>query len=315
MSVDKTFYPRLKDMQRLGNAAERAEYHAVAAHQDASARVTTREALTDRRGYDAEFLGDVSVPLPIPVGERAEDVTPVEGSPDNRLDYTHFSIVMSRSRRLAIFTALNIDGSRWVDVPRSNDRWAYDGRIPVELQVGEALYANNPLDRGHLVRRTAPNWGDEAEQANSDTFHFTNCSPQMAGFNQQTWLGLENYLLENTRDDNSRTTVFTGPVFSDNDQVYRGVQIPAAFWKVVAFIRADGRPSATAYMIEQGDLLGQLGFMFGQYKTYQRSVAHIEALAQLDFGQLSNYDGFSNEERATDTRIETELRSLDDIRV
>lgn len=153
------------------------------------------------------------------------------------------------------------------------------------------------------------------EQANADTFHFTNCSPQMAGFNQKNWLDLENYLLDNTRRWRARATVFSGPVFADDDPIYRGVPIPRAFWKVVAFLGEDGKPSATAYMIDQSAELGRLTALFGRFRTYQRSVLHIERLTGLDFGELSNYDGFSNEERATGTRIEAELVSLGDIRV
>lgn len=301
--------PGLRDLRRL--AAPGTDRSTLAAP---SVSAVATESLSDRQGYDTAFLGDLAVLLPEPVGARAEDVTPVPGRDDGRLDYTHFSVVMSRSRRLAIFTALNLDGSRLESVPRHNDNWRFDPRIDESLQVGESLYARNPLDRGHLVRRTSANWGPEAEQANADTFHFTNCTPQMAGFNQQTWLGLEDYLLENARADEQRITVFTGPVFRDDDRRYRGVRIPEAYWKVVAFM-ADGQPSATAYMIEQAEELEGLGFMFGQYRTYQRSVARIGELAGLDFGNLVEFDGFSNEERETGTRIETEIRGPSDILV
>ena len=165
-----------------------------------------------------------------------------------------------------------------------------------------------------LSALTAPH-GSDAEQANADTFHFTNCTPQMAGFNQQTWLGLEDYLLEHARADRQRISIFTGPVFRDGDRRYRGVQIPEAYWKVVAFMGDDGRPSATAYMIEQADDLDELGFMFGQYKTFQRSVARIGTLTQLDFSELASFDGFSNEEQETGTRIEAEIRGPSDIRI
>jgi endonuclease G len=176
----------------------------------------------------------------------------VEGSGD-RLDYQHFSIVMSKSRRIAMFVACNIDGSTSKTIDRGDDKWAYDGRIPLDAQIGEELYADNDLDRGHLVRREDPNWGtdESAAVANEDTFHFTNCSPQMGAFNQRTWLGLENYILQNTRRWQDRVTVFTGPVFRDDDPVYRGIRIPVAYWKVVAFVHDDGRPSATAYVIDQ----------------------------------------------------------------
>ena len=299
----------LRDMRRLIEPA------ATARAEPPEARTATVEALASREGYDADFLKDMPVALPMPAGVLAEDVTPVPGREDGRLDYTHFSLVMSKSRRLALFTAVNIDGGALVSVPRGSDHWRFDPRIDDDLQAGPDLYSHNPLDRGHLVRRTAANWGDNARQANDDTFHFTNATPQMAGFNQQTWLGLEDYLLDNARADRQRITVFSGPVLDPDDRVYRGFQIPEAYWKVVAFAGEDGRPSATAYMIEQSDALDQLGFMFGQYKTWQRSVARIEALTGLDFGTLSTLDGFSSEERETGVRIEAEIRGPEDIRV
>ncbi len=169
--------PTLRSMRRLTDVSP------------ATARpVTAREGadlLTDRVGFAERFLRGAVVPLPVPTGERTADVTPIPGRDDGRLDYTHFSLVMSRSRRLAMFTALNLDGSALVGVPR-DDNWRLDPRLAPAQQIDNALYAHNPLDRGHLVRRTAVNWGAEAEQANADTFHFTNCTPQMAGFNQQT---------------------------------------------------------------------------------------------------------------------------------
>ena len=189
------------------------------------------------------------------------------------------------------------------------------GEFLSNAQLGEPLYADNLLDRGHLVRRQDPNWGPQAEQANADTFHFTNCAPQMAGFNQKTWLDLENYLLENTRRWRARATVFSGPVFSETDQLYRNVPIPSAYWKVVAFLGEDAKPSATAYLISQSRELGRLNAMFGRFKTYQCSVLHIQLLTHIDFGLLTAYDGFSNEERATGTRIEAEIRQPGDIRL
>jgi endonuclease G len=210
---------------------------------------------------------------------------------------------------------VNISGKDSVSIDRDTDRWFLDGRIPVEAQIGEDLYADNLLDRGHLVRREDPNWGPDAQTANEDTFHFTNCAPQMAGFNQKTWLSLESYVLNNTRLWKERVSVFSGPVFRDDDPRYRGVRIPRAFWKVVAFLTDEGRPSATAYMIDQDRELGSLEAAFGAFRTYQRSVRRIEMLTDLKFGELSQYDGFSNEERSTGTQIEAVLNAPEDMRV
>lgn len=77
----------------------------------------------------------------------------------------------------------------------------------------------------------------------------------------------------------------------------------------------DGKPSSTAYMIDQASELDRLSAVFGRFRTYQRSVQYIEQLTGIDFGSLSAYDGFSNEERATGTRIEAEIKQLSDIRI
>ncbi|MBC3303048.1 DNA/RNA non-specific endonuclease [Pseudomonas sp. SWRI18] len=307
--IDLSHRPRLADLHPL-----LAPSPALLEARAATPRVTAAKDLKDRRGYAEDFLGGFAVPWPTVEQRLASDVQ-TQKNGGERLDYTHFSVTMSRSRRLALYVGANIDGAQHVDVARSNDTWAYDGRLPIDAQVGEDLYAGNGLDRGHLVRRQDPNWGDEAKTANFDTFHFTNCSPQMSGFNQKTWLELEDYILDNTQRWKARATVFTGPVFSDDDRVYRGVKIPKAFWKVVAYLSDDGKPSASAYMIDQSRELGQLDLMFGQLRTYQRSVIQIERLTGIRFANLADYDGFSNEERATGTRIEALIQGPDDIRL
>ena len=322
MDVDLTTRPRLADLQRLGGPAEAESNRIEAAIESAleartkKPRVTSPAVFAGREGYDAAFIEGLSVPLPRPLARMRADVLPID-SADGRLNYQHFSVVLSKSRRMAVFVAVNIDGQKSKKIERANDVWALDGRVPIEAQIGEELYFDNDLDRGHLVRREDPNWGshDEAETANQDTFHFTNCSPQMAAFNQQTWLGLENYILNEARVSKDQISVFTGPIFGGRDPEYRGVRIPLAYWKVIAFVNDQGRPSATAYMIDQKRELKNLEATFGVYKTYQRSIRQVEELTDLDFGELSSFDGFSNEERATKTRVESVLHSLADVRL
>ena len=251
--IDLSYRPRLADLRMLS-----PQSHGLLPFEREGVRTSDAGAFQGRAGYNADFLPDFAVPLP-DTGAIAGDVLPVTGSDGGRLDYEHFSILMSKSRRLALFTAVNIDGSASVSVPRGGDPWAFDGRIPKAAQAGDELYADNDFDRGHLLRREDPNWGPTASVANRDTFHFTNCAPQLSVFNQRSWLSLEDYILGNTRRVGERATVFTGPVFRANDPVYRGVAIPLAYWKVVAFIHDDGRPSASAYLVDHDvDLAGRV---------------------------------------------------------
>jgi endonuclease G len=249
-------------------------------------------------GYDPDFLS-VGVPMPQAAADR-ELV---------RLDYTHFSVLLDPNRRLAAATAVNIDGDLLVDVERGDD-WHLDPRVRAGDQVGPEIYRNNDLDRGHLVRRSDPVWGQRAvaERANIDTFAYTNAAPQAAGFNQskELWLGLEDYLLEHARVFDVRLTVFTGPVFTAADPQYRGIQIPLAFWKVASWVGDDGALSATGYVLDQSAELGGVDLEealrraaargavppLGQFRTFQAPILDIEELTGLDFGPAALADRF-----------------------
>lgn len=308
----------LEQMKTLGELAEQAR--AILRDMEEADRAPIVRTVRDyagRTGYSAQFLHGFAVPHPTPTGVRACDVAPLLNGCGTELKYEHFSVVMSKSRRLALYVACNIDGRRSQKIKRGQDRWSLDPRMDREYQIGEDLYARSELDRGHLVRREDPVWGQthEAAVANEDTFHFTNCSPQHEKFNQKTWLGLEDYILQNSRAHKLKVTVFTGPILRDDDPEYRGVRLPREYWKVIAVI-SDGRKSATAYMISQSELLEQLRvFGFGRYKTYQVSIGQIEYLTNLDFGPLKHYDGFTTEEGRTRRAMRAEIRSWEDIRI
>jgi endonuclease G, mitochondrial len=156
------------------------------------------------------------------------------------------------------------------------------------------------FDRGHLTRRTDPTWGSEteAERANADTFHFSNCSPQHFRFNQSTrfWQGVERYVLETgvlAQNEKRRLCVFQGPLFDDSiDRMAGDVQIPSSFFKVVCWKGAVGLKSV-GMVVDQGALLDEPRRALGQPQAvasvnvnqWRVGIAAIEKRAGLDFGQ------------------------------
>ena len=249
----------------------------------------------NRNGYVPHFL-EKTIPLPTISNSLTNDIVKLKNNNDIELKYTNFSLVMSKSRKLPFFTAVNIDGSQLKLLERTRDAWYYDPRIEKEFQYGPDLYFNNDLDRGHLVRRLDPVWGPNFKDANEDTFHFTNCSPQHKNLNQKTWLELEDYILKNADVYDLKVNVFTGPVFNNNDLIYRGKYlIPSEFWKVVTIIKNDDKKSisATAYLQTQKQLIENLKFVFGEFKTYQVQIKKIETFTGLNFGNLRNFDPLS----------------------
>jgi endonuclease G, mitochondrial len=269
----------------------------AAATAEAVTAAPTVEDYKDRAGYKADFLGTGArrVPLPTMTKKLAQDALKISSQPAGKmkgvLNYEHFSLVMSKQRRFALYTAVNVDGNDLRFIPRSKDNWAFDPRIPRSAQVGGELYSDNDLDRGHLVRRLDPVWGNQAKRANDDTFHYTNSSPQHKDFNQKVWNDLEEYILDNAGAHELKITVLTGPIFRADDRAYRGALLPREFWKVVVMVKAEtGELSATAYMLSQANLLTDLEFVFGQFRTYQVPVTHVEKLTGLRFGKLKNFD-------------------------
>jgi endonuclease G len=313
MRADLTKKASLNTMVRLStSAAEGLEGLERAGHEPE----TAAEEFEGREGYDPSFLDGFNITLPLGTGSAKNDMLTIGGGPDVELKYMHFSVIMSVARRMPMLTVVNIDASQSRRLPRIST-WSFDGRIEKNHQFGDALYDNNALDRGHMVRREDPVWGslEEAKTANEDTFHFTNSCPQMAGVNQQTWLSLENYILQHARADKMRVTVFTGPFFSEDDLEYRDARVPAAFWKVVAIVTDDGRPSATAYKVSQARELAELEFVFAGFKTYQISIQQVMKATDLDFSHLLEFDGFSQHESVTGVEMVEQLDDLALIRI
>jgi len=156
--IDLTYRPRLRDLAPLTSSNP-----SLLASEIENGITSSPATFHGRTGYQTNFLDEWAVPLPATTNV-ASDVLSVAGSEAGRLDYEHFSIVMSKSRRLALFTGVNIDGSASVSVPRGGDPWAFDGRIPEDAQAGDALYANNDFDRGHLVRRGRSQLGCDGQR-------------------------------------------------------------------------------------------------------------------------------------------------------
>lgn len=270
------------------------------------------ELLGKVKGYVPGFLGP-RVDLPALSPEQLADVAPRLDGRGHVLEYVHFSVVMCRSRRMAYFTAVNIDGRQIKEITRDRDVWYFDPRLARDHQIGPDLYERNDLDQGHLVRRTDPVWGRTATTANEDTFHFTNCAPQHKHLNRRTWLALEDYILKNANNFDLKVSVFTGPVFRADDMTYRGVyRLPAEFWKVVVMVKPGRVLSATGYLQTQKNLLEDLEFAYGAYKTYQVPVVRIEAITGLDFGALRDHDPLANVES---TGPAIEIGAAEDVRL
>ncbi|MDQ0000079.1 endonuclease G [Pseudarthrobacter sulfonivorans] len=253
-------------------------------------------------GYASEFLGARIAP-PTLRESLQKDAVKVEGS--EIIPYTHFSLALSKSRRFARWVAWNIDGGTLKKINRNGISFIKDPRIPAKFQSGNELYSGNRIDRGHLARRADLLWGamTEAQRANKDSFFYTNITPQMDDFNQSSkngvWGRIEDAVLADVDVTDLKVNVFGGPVFQDDDRMYRGTPLPREYWKILAFIE-QRQLKSRAFLLTQN--LNQLEALeLDEFRVFQVSVAEIEERTHVRFAdELRTADTFAAPEAIGD---------------
>lgn len=258
------------------------------------------------KGYNTEFISGEIVSLPKLNQEQTDDLVHDEEG-KNVIEYINYSLQLSASHKLPFYTATNIDGLLFKKVPRK-DNWRKDGRISKEFQWGQELYKvpKSDFDKGHMTKREDVQWGDTigiALNAADTTFFYTNAVPQHKDLNRYIWRSLEDYILHTETNKNSlKICVFTGPVLSYYNPYFvsqvanESVKLPILFWKVVVFLKDDGKLYRVGFMMSQNSLFEEHGIieelelgisdesLFMQFKdaeTYQVNISVIEDLSGI----------------------------------
>jgi endonuclease G, mitochondrial len=276
--------------------------------------VIDQDNYDERNGYDPKFLGSgLSVSLPKLKSHKFGRPLLLKGS-NAEIKYWNYSVVMNRTRRLAYFSAANIDSDRFAgNRDADGDTWYLDSRVSKidnDAQLGKDFYKKqkefeadrtmNPFDQGHLTRRKDLQWGNndkEAKRNGDDSYHYTNCSPQHWQFNQSNkasgiWFRLEE-AATSTLSRGTRLCVMNGPIFDaplctlDSDGRLRleltGRRVPdGTFGGVkipkmffkVIAYRRGGEMRAKAFVVTQEDLLSTID----RYYAVERARAVLSDL-------------------------------------
>ncbi|WP_193048502.1 DNA/RNA non-specific endonuclease [Mycolicibacterium baixiangningiae] len=287
-----------------------------------------------RPGYDSGFLEGFTVPAP----KAPEDEIILRGGVPFVLNYHHYSLTMNIERQLAMWTACNADYDqrkrRKAREEFGIDTWKSDPRIPDSRQLEDTeFYAPAvKFDRGHLVRRDDVAWGEtarEEEFGNSDSFHWTNCTPQHEGFNRDMfeydglWGALENHITRQARSVGNKCIIFAGPVLDHDDPLQDFgdeivIKVPRRFWKVIVAAETLGdetRLGAYGFVLDQTEAIEKYGwesrFNVGMFKQQQRSLADITGLTRVTFDdQLYDADPLGRVGEESGSR---QLLTLDDV--
>ena len=309
----------------LGSATQVAQLAAGESITEAMREPDHDTDYSTRKGYDPDFLNDPSQKLPkigVPMPKAASSkMLAKTRDGETVLHYQNFSLSMHAERRLALFTACNVTKAPELKKPEpgrdytrrglsglgANDqeRWFIDPRLDEKLQLPDIFFTNDrkAFDKGHIVRRDDVAWGrsyDELKRANGDSYHVTNCSPQVGDFNRSAdgkdnWGDLENHVLSEAA--NERLCVFAGPVLRPDDTVFVGAggqgakllaKIPERYWKVIVS-RVDEGLAAYGFVLEQD--LADVDFEFqvpSEFMPALVPLSEIERIAGVRFDRAVN---------------------------
>lgn len=248
-------------------------------------------------GYDPNFLGDVTVPLPSMRSNPTENISATA----DLLRYPHFSIALHRERRIALFAASNFNRAHRIAIEPETTPFFPDPRIPLSVQPDPDLFDQPGVDRGRLVSRGEVSWGiasddgptasSEATAAFTATSAFPNLVPQWSSFNQGPWASLDRWLLVDHNPSALRVLLFAGPILDSDDPRMQEGQVPRRFWRIAVSRRSEvpGSLVVDAFVLEQPPLnlpasvVPSVPFSPPNQRV---SVEEIEALTGLDFGPL-----------------------------
>lgn len=140
---------------------------------------------------------------------------------------------------------------------------------------GTFEYDGFGYDRGHLAPSADFRW---SLKALSESYFYSNMSPQLPEFNRELWSDLEAkvraYIFQHP---SSRLFVVTGPILDANppriDRGIHKVAIPKAFFKVIADVE-NGR--AIGFVVPHQNSESLL-------KTFAMPIDEVESLTGLDF--------------------------------
>ncbi|HUH72783.1 MAG TPA: DNA/RNA non-specific endonuclease [Chitinophagales bacterium] len=165
-----------------------------------------------------------------------------------------------------------------------------DFRVDPAVSTGSADVADywySGYDRGHLAPSADFRW---SKKALSESYYYSNMSPQVPDLNRISWNNLEMQVREWVVD-HGELLVISGPVLHDKlPKIQQGsfrVSIPEAYYKIIVDMNAE-QPKAIAFLMPNASFSDKIS-------NYVVTIDSIEALTNIDFfPNLANAEAFES---------------------
>lgn len=220
----------------------------------------------------------------------------------NGKNITTYSAEYDTSKKHARWVAFKFfDLTAEVNVNRSpDDSFAADPSLNVNYQRTRSDFGAKGFDRGHLCASADRLYSQEA---NLQTFYYTNMSPQKNSFNTGVWQSLENLTRAWGRSNTLRDTLYVvkGGTIDKEEQI----------WKYIDNDRSKPVPKYyfMAFLNKKGDKYKGIAFWLDQTITYPTNVKLANYAISIDqLEELTGIDFFVNLNDNLEKAIEQQLQ-------
>ena len=216
------------------------------------------------------FTGLFIFGCPLVFAQEIKDIPQFDGL--EVIHHTHYSLGFSDKHKQAMWVGYRLDKSELLGPHKRKNNF----RVDPSVSTGSATnadYAKSGYDRGHLMPAEDATFSDLAM---SETFYFSNMSPQLPSLNRGQWSALENAARVWAFHFDS-LYIFTAPLlndFIDSIGFEKRIPVPKYFYKVLyAFTPADTH--CIAFLVPHEKL--------ENFRDYAKSINYLETLSGINF--------------------------------
>jgi endonuclease G len=190
---------------------------------------------------------------------------------DQIVTHTGFTIGYEKDYRQARFVAYVLTESETRAIYERTNNFRSDPKLSFS-QAGHSNYKGSGYDRGHLAPAGDMAWSPTTM---SESFYYSNMSPQEPGFNRGIWKKLEDQV-RGWAVENGSVIVITGCVFNSfKGYIGGGLPVPSQYYKVLLDF-SEPEVKAIAFVLPNQKSSASLS-------TYAYSVDYVESITGLDF--------------------------------
>ncbi|MFZ4707845.1 MAG: DNA/RNA non-specific endonuclease, partial [Bacteroidales bacterium] len=149
---------------------------------------------------------------------------------DKIISHTGYSLLFNNKHKQANWVAYELTGEETNKLYDRTDKFLTDPAVKSGTAT-DADYSGSGYDRGHLAPAADMGWSSTTM---SESFFYSNMSPQLPSFNRGIWKKLEE-LVRTWTVENEALYIVTGPILTNGLQSIgpNKVSIPKYFYKVI----------------------------------------------------------------------------------